>query len=266
MHLVVSRDKLTKFCEILSNIKYLAEFVTLTFSNEGVYSQGMTMDHCAIYELFINEHWFDDYEFDEADAPQISICTNILSKILATRQPSQHLVITYDGKPNKVTIKFASLKKDGKNQEFPKEFIVPLMDVDNETLSIPEVEYSAEFGIGSKSLMVTNDQLSLFDETLTMKCSEDEIIMRAMGNDGELSVTLFSDTCEHINEYEVDEGLQLSLDFSIKHFQTFCRFLKVSEQIELAFKVDYPMKFNYATETDDLKLVFYLAPKIKDDA
>ena len=65
MHLVVSRDKLTKFCEILSNIKHLAEFVTLTFSDEGIYSQGMTMDHCAIYELSINEHWFDDYEFDE---------------------------------------------------------------------------------------------------------------------------------------------------------------------------------------------------------
>jgi proliferating cell nuclear antigen PCNA len=266
MHLVVAHNKLTKFCEILSNIKHLAEFVTLTFSEDGIYSQGMTMDHCAIYELTVNEHWFDDYEFDKADAPQISISTNILSKILATRQPSQHLVIAYNGKPDKIKMKFGSLKKDGKNQEFPKEFIVPLMDVDNETLSIPEVEYSAEFGIGSKSLMVTNEQLSLFDETLTMRCSEENITMCAKGNEGELSVTLFSDVCEHINEYEVEEGLDLSLDFSIKHFQTFCRFLKVADEVQLGFKNDYPMKFNYNTENDELSLVFYLAPKIKDDA
>lgn len=266
MYILLCDKKLTKFCEILSNMKNLGEFITLNFSEEGIYSQGMSLDHCAIFELRMKANWFEEFELDNDDAPRICISTNILSKILATRQPSQHLVISYKGTPDKINIRFSSLRKDGKNQEFPKEFSVPLMDVDHEILSIPEIEYSAEFGIGSKSLLVTNEQLSLFDETLTMRCSEENITMRAKGNDGELSVTLFSDTCEHINEYEVEEGLDLSLDFSIKHFQTFCKFLKVADEVQLGFKDDYPMKFDYITETEDLDLTFYLAPKIKDDA
>lgn len=266
MYILLCDKKLAKFCEILSNIKYLSEFVTLNFSEDGIYSQGMTHDHCAIYELRINTDWFEEFEIDDDDARRICISTNIISKILTTRQASQHLVISYKGTPDKISIRFASLKKDGKNQEFPKEFSVPLMDVDHEILNIPAIEYSAEFGIGSKSLLVTNDQLSLFDETITIRCSEENITMCAKGNDGELSVTLYSEHCEHINEYEVEEGLDLSLDFSIKHFHTFCKFLKVADEVKLGFKYDYPMKFDYITETEDVQLAFYLAPKIKDDA
>ena len=47
---------------------------------------------------------------------------------------------------------------------------------------------------------------------------------------------------------------------------TFCKFLKVADEVKLGFKYDYPMKFDYITETEDLQLAFYLAPKIKDDA
>ena len=121
----------------------------------------MSIDHCAIYEVKMNTDWFHEFEIDDDDAHSICVSSNILAKILATRQPSQHMIITYKGKPDNINIKFASLKKDGRNQEFPKEFSVPLMDVDQDLLNIPELEYSAEFGIGSKSLLITNEQLSL---------------------------------------------------------------------------------------------------------
>lgn len=272
MHLLLEGNKLQQFCDIISNCKYLCEVITFNFSEDGLYSQGMTFDHCGIFELKMGPHWFMDYEWEAGvDAAEISVSSEFLSKILSARQPSQHLVIKYSGKPDHVTIIFGSTKAHGKNQEFPKEFSLSLIDVDHEKLTIPEMEYSADFGIGSKALQVTNDQLSLFNETLTIHCSEDEIYLQSKGTEGQLKVTLFDDKCEHITEYAVEEGLSLTLDFSIKHFNSFCRFLKVSDCVNLSFKKDIPMKFEYVTEQEDkeedeqLKLVFYLAPKISDD-
>lgn len=265
MHIIVADKYIGAFCDVLSNTKYLSEFITLRFSEEGIYSQGMTLDHCSIYEFKMNEDWFDEYEWDSEDSPTITISTDILAKILATRQPSQYMVLQYIGKPDKITIKFTSTRTKSKKHEFPKEFLVPLMDVDEQTLSIPDIEYSADFSIGSKALMTTNEQLSLFNETLSIHCSEEVVEMKANGNDGELTVTLFNDKCEYVTEYAIEEDLDLKLDFSIKHFQTFCRFLKVADNVTLSFKNDYPMKFEYVTDSDLFKLVFYLAPKINDE-
>lgn len=276
MHLLLTGKRLQEFCEIITNCKYLCDVITFKMSETGIYSQGLTMDHCAIYELKMGNHWFDDYEWEKGvDAAEFSVSTEFMAKIMNTRQASQHLVIEYSGSPDSITIKFASRKVDGTNKEFPKEFCLSLIDVDSETLTIPEMEYSAEFGIGSKALQVTNEQLSLFNESLRIHCSEEEIYLQSKGNDGQLKVTLFDDNCEHITEFSIEEDLSLTLEFSIKHFNTFCRFIKVSENITLSFKNDVPMKFEYIippgdskcedTENDEISLVFYLAPKISDD-
>lgn len=263
--ITMENEHLQKFCDIFGNFKYLSEFITFNLSEEGIYSQGLSMDHCSIYELFMNASWFDDFEWDKnTDAAVFSISTEILSKVLSTRQPSQYLIMEYYGNPDTVTVRFASTPHKTKKLEFPKEFSLPLIDVDWEKLVIPDLEYSAEFGIDSKSLNSTNEQLSLFNETLSIHCSEEEIYLRSKGTDGELKVTLFNDRCEHITEFSIDEDLSLTLDFSIKHFNTFCRFLKVSNDVSLSFKKDYPMKFQYIMENDDIKLCFYLAPKISD--
>lgn len=274
MHILLDGNKLQQFCDIIGNLKFLCDVITFNFSDEGLYSQGMTFDHCGIFELKMGCHWFHDYEWEAGvDSGEISVSSEFLSKILSTRQPSQHLVIEYFGKPDHITIKLQSTKAHGKNKEFPKEFCLSLIDVDHEKLVIPPMEYSAEFGIDSKALQTTNDQLSLFNETLTIHCSEDEIYLRSKGTEGQLKVTLFNENCEHITEYAIEEELNLTLDFSIKHFNSFCRFIKVSNNICLSFKKDVPMKFEYITEVEGeekekdekLNLVFYLAPKISDE-
>lgn len=282
MKLLLTGNSLQKFCDIIGNAKYLSEVITLYFSEDGIYSQGMTVDHCALYELTIKSKWFDDYEWEiDKDVEIISVSTEILSKVIQTRQPSQYMVIEFYGEPDSLTVRFASAASQSSNQEFPKEFSLPLIETDNDKLTIPSVDYSAEFGIGSKAMQITNDQLSLFNETLTIHCSEDEIYLRSKGNEGELKVTLFNDKCEHITEFSIDEDLSLTLDFTIKHFNTFCKFLKVSDNVSLGFTKDYPMKFEYIMNADNadndndhssgddnnnIKLAFYLAPKISDDA
>ena len=265
MKLLLSGTKLSQFYELITNLKYITEFITFNFSEEGIYSQGISGDHCAIFELKINNEWFDDYEIDGSDMTNFTLKTEWFSKIINAKQPSQHMIIEYYGKPDNIIIRFASIKSESKNLEFPKEFYLPLIDYDYEHLTIPEVEYDADFGVESKSLSTMNDQLSLFNETLSVYCSDEKIYFNSKGVDGELKVTLYDDNCDHITEYSIAEDLILNLDFSIKHFSLFCKFSKISDVIFLSFANAYPLKFEYVFPEDSkIKLRFYLAPKISE--
>ena len=117
MKLLLTNTKLQNFCDIITNCKYLSEVITFTFSNDGIYSQGLSIDHCAIYDLTMGCDWFDDYEWEQGkDATKISVTTELLSKVLHTRQPTQFLVIEYFGNPDEITVRFSSTESNGKNK------------------------------------------------------------------------------------------------------------------------------------------------------
>ena len=40
---------------------------------------------------------------------------------------------------------------------------------------------------------------------------------------------------------------------------------KLSKEVEVMLTKDYPMKITYPLNTDDAKMVFYLAPQISDN-
>ena len=48
---------------------------------------------------------------------------------------------------------------------FDKRFELPLIDIDTEMMSIPEMEYQAEFSLPSNTFVTLIDQLKLFGET-----------------------------------------------------------------------------------------------------
>ena len=259
------KSKLNIFCDILSNTKYLSEFITFRISPNNFWSQGLTIDHCAIYEYDFKSGWFEFYEVNESDNKTFSLSTEILSKIINTKQPSQYLVIKYENDDDHISISFKNIKTNPNKNEFPKEFTLPLIDVDCESLTIPETEYSVEFSISSKIFDSINSQLAIFNESLTICCDENNIKFQSNGHDGSIEINLYDDKVDYISQYAIEEDLKLDLDFSIKHFNTFCKFIKISNEIYMYFSDNFPMRFEYMFEDPNITINFYLAPKIKDD-
>jgi len=271
-----SKRKVEVFTQICSLMKNLTEFMILEFRPEGLYSQGMSFDQISLYEFMIKKDWFEFYEVNDDDSRIVSVNSTILQKIFSTRQEKQFVTVSYDGKPDKINIKFQN--KVPVKTDIPKEFEVTLMDVDNETMDIPDSDYTAEFSITTKLFGSLVEQLEIFDENMNVKCSEENIAFKASGFEGSLSVNLYSEKVDYITEYAIDEGGDLNMTFPNKHFQNFCRFTKVSKEVKLSFSDALPMQMLFMLDhiEEDIDswevslnersyLRFCLAPKISDD-
>ena len=229
------------FSAVFQNMKAFADNVNIMLDEERMFIQAMDAGHVSVVELNIPAGWFDKYE---VDSMTIGINSVILSKILSTR--------------DRMTIRFASDDKS----IFDKTFEVPLVDLDSEVMTIPEVEYQAEFSLPSIKFAGLITQLKMFGETMEIDCSEESITLFSDSQDyGKMSAQI---SIEDLNSFAIDEGEQLKMSFSLAHLHSIAQFNKLSKEVELKLKRGNPIQVVYNLGGDDTTLRFYLAPKIED--
>lgn len=260
--LIADARNAEKFVQLFSQLKGLSETITLHFEDERLYCQGFDMSQVSMYEISLTKEWFEDYDCDEGDAHELSISIEIISKVLSMRQKNQMICIEYHGDPDKLDVSFKNLVPTEK--EFPKEFQLPLMQIDYQMLEIPDVEYEVDFGIKTKKLAVMISQLQNFDDNVAMKFSETTIRFTTSSQTmGTMSVDLFSDKVEYVDDFSISEGKEINISFSTRYFVSFCQFDKLAVDVELHFSENYPMQMKYELEEDSY-VRFMLAPKIED--
>lgn len=272
MKLIISNScKAIKFTNIFNNLKNFTETTNMIFSENGLYIQGMDKSQCCLFELKINNDWFDNYEFQKSkDAEKIGISNSIMHKILNTRRDNQNINISYLGNPDKLSIHFVNeeTEENEKNEqiktEFNKKIDIPLMDLESQLLSVPTTEYEAEITISSNMMREIVDELSIFNDKLEICLNEENINLKSSGVDGEMGITIKNDD---IIEYAIIENGNLKQSYSIKFFKLMTGFNKLSSEVKLGFSVVNPMLMLYSLETNNSKsnyIKFYLAPYIND--
>ncbi len=103
----------------------------------------------------------------------------------------------------------------------------------------------------------------MFGENMDIDCSEDKIVLYSSSQDsGKMSVEIKIDD---LNSFSIDEGERLEMSFSLPYLYNISQFHKITKEVELKFKRDYPVQVVYNLGADDAALRFYLAPKIKDE-
>lgn len=237
-----------RFTNVFTNLSNLSDSVVLYFKEDGLYIQGMDSSHVSLYEAKFHKDWFSTYKVDENDTQQIAISLEYFKKVLSTRGDNQLIYIEYNGAtPDTLTIIFRSMVKDSK--EFPREYEMMLMDIDTETVVIPDEEQSVQFYVDTKTFSSLIKQLSMFDESVNIRCSEEEIKFSSKGIDGSMNVNLFDNDKDYVDEFMIDEDYKLNIRFALRYFEHFCAFQKVSHRVRLSFTNDFPVEMFYSLET-----------------
>ena len=103
-------------------------------------------------------------------------------------------------------------------------------------------------------------QLTLFGDTLDIKCSEETIDLIASGDIGKMLVNI---PIDDLTEYGINEGEIIELSYSLNYIHKMCLTTKLATDVEFCISESYPMRIKYDLG-EDSQIMFYLAPKIKD--
>jgi len=244
---------------IFQNIKLFTDNINITFGADQIDIQCIDNAHVAVLEVHIGSTWFDAYELsDNIESLVIGVNANLMGKIFGTRNKMQDITIECSDDPDTLSVRFVGEDKNA----YDKTFEMPLIDLDVDVMEIPDVEYEAEFSVPSHIYASLMSQLKLFGETMDIDCSEDKIILHSSSTDtGKMSTEI---SIDDLNEFSIDEGGKLNISYSLSYMCNVANFHKLSNEIELKFKQDYPVQLKYNLGTEDANVMFYIAPKIND--
>ena len=249
-------SKADTFSAIFQNMKSFTDNVNIIFDNEKMFVQAIDAGHVSILELNIPSTWFDKYSPTNMT---IGVNATIFFKILSTRDKCQNIEMKCEDGADKLEIKFVSSNKT----IFDKTFEMPLIDLDVDLMTVPELDYQAEFTLPSTNFYNLINQLKMFGETMDIDCSEEKIVLFSNSQDsGKMSAEI---SIDDLTSFSIVEGEQLKMSFSLTHLHYISQFHKLSKEVELKFKRGYPIQIVYNLGDADTTLLFYLAPKISDD-
>lgn len=245
------------FTCIFQNVRSFTEHISIIFRPNGIYFQTMDSSRISIIELTLPNTWFDTYTFTNKSDIVLGISCGILFKILNAREKQQKIHFVYDTN-DVLQIHFTSDDKS----TFDKHFQCPLLDLESETLQIPEIEYAAEFTLPSTTFSTLINQLKNFGDSLDMECTETRIELTATSLEcGTMSVEVPIDDLE---SFAINEGEELQMSFSLASLHNICMFNKVTKDVIIRLCVNYPLSIIFPIIEEDAHLRIYLAPKITD--
>lgn len=247
------------FTSLFQYIKLFTENINVICNKERLFIQAIDKSHISIFEIYLPNSWFDVYKIDQETDITIGINTNLLYKVLHAREKSQKLSIILE---NTNTDKLQIHMISESNVNFDKHFEVPLMDIDSEMMSIPEMEYQAEFSLQSVMFSTLIEQLKMFGDTLRIECSEEKISLFSESMEsGKMMVDI---PIDDLISFAIEENENLDLSFSLVHLYNICLYSKIAKTIDVSMKTNYPIRVQYLLDDQNAKILFYLAPKMDD--
>ena len=139
---------------------------------------------------------------------------------------------------------------------------MPLIDVDSDLLEIPEKDSDIDLIITSKIFSELIGQFEIFDNTLSFKFTDEDIVMKATGIDGSMKASL---SLDDVTEFAMAEDKdEIKQSFALRYIKMMCNFSKISKETNMEFTVGAPMKLKYDM-AEESYIQFYLAPKMDYD-
>jgi len=247
--------------------------VNFRFTKEELKIQAMDGNQIGLIELVLNRDWFAEYSV--STPATLGLNCELFDKVLQCANEKHCLSLHFTEGGDTLEVHLDSDEKEIINMNFT----INLLDLQNDMLMIPEVEYVADIAIRSKIFEKTIEQLIGFANTLNIRCSEESVELETtkdstIGN-GSAKADI---NLDDMQEYMIEEGGSIDLNFNLEYLNWMVQFAPLSEYASIHFSPQYPMRLRYdldvATDnpiadeevgSDQINCIeFYLAPQIDE--
>ena len=251
--------KCDTFVNLFQHMKQFTDYVNIIFSEDEMFIQSMDNGRVLVFEIHLPKQWFDVYEIGYGSIT-LGISTPLFFKVLNVRDKTQHLTLeTNDSSSLTIKLSDSTVKTI-----FDKQFELPMLDIDYELMDIPEKDHQAEFTLESAIFATLINQLKIFGESVVITCTEETIHLSS--DSQELGKMMTNIPIDDLQEFAIEEGETLNLNFSLKYIHDICLYQKINTFITIGVSRDFPMKvtYNLASDMENATFCFYVAPRMED--
>eukprot|EP01094_Clydonella_sp_ATCC50884_P020153 TRINITY_DN4125_c0_g1_i1.p1 TRINITY_DN4125_c0_g1~~TRINITY_DN4125_c0_g1_i1.p1 ORF type:complete len:274 (+),score=123.80 TRINITY_DN4125_c0_g1_i1:50-823(+) len=242
---------------ILEAIKDLVTDGNFDCSPSGIALQAMDSSHVSLVAMLLRADGFEHYRCDRTIPLGINL--SAMAKILKCAGNDDSVTIKADDKGDNVTFIFESPKAD----KF-SDFDLKLMDIDSETLTIPETDYQGIVNMPANEFQRICRDLTMIGDVVVISCSKEGVRFSVSGDIGTGNIV-----CRQQDEVDGDSVSiilhePVSLSFALRYLNYFTKATALSGTVTLSMAPEIPLVVEYPIE--DLGYVrYYLAPKIEED-
>ncbi|KNH05520.1 proliferating cell nuclear antigen-like protein [Perkinsela sp. CCAP 1560/4] len=268
---------------ILEPIKEVVNEANFECSPSGIQLQAMDASHVSLVSLLLRGDGFRNFNCSRNF--NLGINFNNMSKVLKCANKEDSVTMRYE-ETDSVTFLVEST-----GQEKVSEFTMRLMDIEGESLSIPEQSYSAMLSMPSSEFTKLCRDMSTFGDAVQISVTKDYVKFSTRGDFGQGSTTVKPTVAADVSELvksepgetqdasmpvdKTEEGTasraaislvcheDVTLTFALKNLVIFTKGSPLSDRVTLRLAMNEPIQVEYKIEGFGY-MRFYLAPKVDE--
>jgi len=262
---LTENKKIINFLSLCNLLKKSNSVIKMVFTSNHLYIQGMDKCNICLHEIKIFSNWFNLYSLNTSNKDEvINVDIMKLSLILSLYKEGNELILSYDDNEEnteeELVITFG-------NDETNKQFVIPLINLESDFMSIPESIYEVQITLQSKKIFDLTNQLLLFGDNLNVECFDEKICFNTTGDNGKMTSYINYDD---MFGFDINIENNIITTYSLSILNKLCLTSNLSEYVsiyvsdKLPMKIKYELELSYENNNEKSYVEFYLAPKIND--
>ncbi len=216
-------------------------------NKEGMSLRAMDPAHVAFVDLEISKNAFAEYEVEE-------------NLILGLDLDRLNTILKRAGSSDKITLSTsdeATLNIEIKNTS-TRRFELPLIDISEEEIKLPNLEFPAEIELDPKVLVEGIKDAEIVNDNIIFRADENYLYLEAKGDLGSVKVELEKDEAILFNVQEPSRSM-----FSIEYLKDMIKASDIARSVKVYFGTDIPLKLEFVSP--NVTLSFLLAPRVESE-
>ncbi|MFH1224538.1 MAG: hypothetical protein V1676_01915 [Candidatus Diapherotrites archaeon] len=220
----------------------IASFISegnFRFNDAGVHFRAMDPSQIVLVDLAIEKSAFDGFEIEPTFA---GVDIVELSKIMSRALPNDSM--SMDLSDSEIMVKF--------HGEMNRAFRLPLIDVSEDEVSLPNHKFDATVQITGRLLKEALKDASLFGSSVILKVKDGKFMIEARGSQGGLNTD-----AAKTKGIDVQGSKEVVSKYSLNFLSNIVKEATPDQKVTLNLKTDAPMKVSYKIGGSEIQ--YYLA-------
>lgn len=225
-----------------SSIEAISSFIpecNFRFNEKGIHFRAIDPSQIVLVDYLIEKKVFDSFDIEPAF---VGINIAELSKIVARAIPKDKVILDLTDSEFKIDFE----------GELKRSFKLPLIDVSDDDLKLPDVTYDASVEINAKLFKEALKDASLFSSSIVLKLKDGNFFLESKGTSGTVKTN-----AANTKQIKITSNKEVVSKYSLNYLQNIVKEANPDSSILLELKSDSPMKVSYKIGKSEIR--FYLA-------